>query len=165
MKKLLLILYLFSMTAHAEWKYDGSSDTFDSYIDYSRIQTEGKYKSLWYLYDFKSPETNSSGKQYKSSIAKSVIDCQASRIQRVAHYYYSGQMGNGAVVFSGNFQILEADWQYPPPDSFNEGFIKVACASNSNPKPPISNTQDIKRQKCINLGLAPNSADFQQCMK
>jgi len=34
------------------------------------------------------------------------------------------------------------------------------------PKPPvpISNPQDIKRQKCIRLGLAPNSADFQQCM-
>ena len=34
------------------------------------------------------------------------------------------------------------------------------------PKPPVpvSNPQDIKRQKCIRLGLAPNSADFQQCM-
>ena len=34
------------------------------------------------------------------------------------------------------------------------------------PKPPvpISNPQDIKRQKCIRLGLAPGSADFQQCM-
>ena len=33
---------------------------------------------------------------------------------------------------------------------------------NSNPK--VSTPQDIKRQKCMNLGLAPNSADFQQCM-
>ena len=34
------------------------------------------------------------------------------------------------------------------------------------PKPPvqISNPQDIKRQKCIRLGLAPGSVDFQQCM-
>ena len=33
-----------------------------------------------------------------------------------------------------------------------------------NTKPPANNAQDIKRQKCIRLGLAPNSADFQQCM-
>ena len=32
------------------------------------------------------------------------------------------------------------------------------------PKPPVNNAQDIKRQKCIRLGLAPGSADFQQCM-
>jgi hypothetical protein len=32
------------------------------------------------------------------------------------------------------------------------------------PPVPISNPQDIKRQKCIRLGLAPGSADFQQCM-
>jgi hypothetical protein len=34
------------------------------------------------------------------------------------------------------------------------------------PKPPvpINNPQDIKRQKCIRLGLAPGSADFQQCI-
>lgn len=29
----------------------------------------------------------------------------------------------------------------------------------------IINGDEIKRQKCISLGLAPNSADFQQCMK
>jgi hypothetical protein len=33
-----------------------------------------------------------------------------------------------------------------------------------NTKPPVNNAQDNKRQKCMNLGLAPNSADFQQCM-
>jgi hypothetical protein len=32
------------------------------------------------------------------------------------------------------------------------------------PKPPVNNAQDIKRQKCIRLGLAPGSADFQQCI-
>ena len=32
------------------------------------------------------------------------------------------------------------------------------------PKPPVNNAQDIKRQKCIRLGLVPGSADFQQCV-
>jgi hypothetical protein len=34
-----------------------------------------------------------------------------------------------------------------------------------NTKPTVNNAQDIKRQRCINLGLLPNSADFQQCIK
>ena len=39
-------------------------------------------------------------------------------------------------------------------------------ASGVAPNPPtsISNPQDTKRQKCIRLGLAPGSADFQQCI-
>ena len=153
------------MTAHAEWKYDESSDTYDSYIDYSRIKTEGLYKSMWYLRDHKTTQTNVSGKQYKSSVNKAVYDCQRSRYQTVSFYDYSEQMGNGAVVFSGNFKILESHWQYYPPSSIGDSLIKVACATNNNPKPPVSNTQDNKRQRCINLGLAPNSADFQQCVK
>ena len=32
------------------------------------------------------------------------------------------------------------------------------------PKPPVNNAQDIKRQKCIRLGLVPGSPDFQQCI-
>ena len=39
MKKLLLILCQFARTAHAEWKYDGNTDTFTGYIGYSRVRT------------------------------------------------------------------------------------------------------------------------------
>ena len=152
------------MTAHAEWKYFDSTDIYDSYIDYSRIKTEGRYKSMWDLQDNKSTQTFE-GKQFKSSMTKRVVDCQASRYQFLAIYDYSEQMGKGEVVASSIYQIKESSWKYSPPNSIGDGFLKVACASNSNPKPPANNAQDIKRQRCINLGLAPNSADFQQCMK
>jgi len=153
------------MSAHAEWKYYNQTDTDIYYIDYSRIKAEGKYKSMWYLDDFKSPRTDSSGKQYKSTITKRVFDCYGSRTQIVAIYAYFEQMGNGQLVVSETSQIKESTWEYPPPSSVMDGLINIACATNSNPKPPPSNTQDNKRQRCINLGLAPNSADFQQCMK
>jgi len=152
------------MTAHAEWKYFDSTENDTFYIDYSRINTEGRYKTIWVLDDFKSPDTFA-GKQFQSTIQKQVIDCQGSRSHIVALYHYSEQMGNGAVVFSANYQIKESDWKYKPPNTIGEAFIKIACATNNNPKPPVSNTQDIKRQKCISLGLAPDTADFRQCMK
>ena len=146
------------MTAHAEWKFDGDSDNFVSYIDYSRIATEGRYKSIWTLLDYKFPQIDSPGKQFKSSVTKRFIDCQGSRRQIVALYRYSEQMGKGILVWSDSISLDESHWNYSPPDIIVESFIKAACTSNSNP-------QDTKRQKCINLGLMPNSADFQQCMK
>jgi len=114
------------MTAHAEWKLNGYNDNLDSYIDYSRIQTEGRYKSMWVLTDYKSTQTLQ-GKQYKSTIAKSVYDCQASKSQLVSGYDYSEQMGNGAVVNSANFQMKESDWEYFPPNSIGDGLINIAC--------------------------------------
>ncbi len=139
-----------------------------------------------------------------------MVDCQGSRIQIVAIYHYSEQMGNGNEIYSASYPIKESDWYYPPLNSLSEKSLKVVCATNRNPKseltpkplhltesdiaeenrkieeekrqlaeerrkleeekrkfntkPPINTPQDIKRQRCINLGLAPNSADFQQCM-
>ena len=177
MKKLYLtiIAVFLSITGQCfgEWKYDASSETYKGYIDYSKIKTEGLYKSLWSLNDYISPQSNSLGKQYKSVVSKRVIDCQASRTQIVALFQYSEEMGNGVIVFSENYKIRESDWGYHPPDSFGDGFIKAACIKSQTPtviapvitKPIPNNPQDIKRQRCINLGLAPNSADFQQCMK
>jgi hypothetical protein len=127
MKKLLFFLCLFSMTAQAEWKFFAENNFNSGYIDYSRINTEGKYKSLWYLFDFKSPDTNSSGKQYKSTVAKSIVDCQASKYQDVAIYQYSGHMGLGEVVISRSRPITESEWSYPPPNSFADMVINIAC--------------------------------------
>ena len=115
------------MTAHAEWTYFNYTDTANFYIDYSRIKTEGRYKSMWDLTDLKSPKTDSSGKQYKSSIAKRVVDCQGSRAQSVALYFYSEQMGKGEVVWSKNYQIAESDWEYPPPNSIADVLTNIAC--------------------------------------
>jgi hypothetical protein len=115
------------MTAHAEWKPFGGTDNYDAYIDYSRIKTEGRHKSIWDLADFKSSQTNSLGKQYKSSIRKNLIDCQASRSQTVARFDYPEQMGSGALVSSANFQLLESNWENFPPNSIGDGLINIAC--------------------------------------
>jgi hypothetical protein len=117
------------MTAHADWKYFGghSYNTYDSYIDDSRIQTEGRYKSSWYLIDYKSPRTDTSGKQYKSDVLRWVVDCQGSKSQIVAFYNYSEQMGKGALVSSGNGPLQESNWSYHPPNSHGDSIIKVAC--------------------------------------
>lgn len=130
MKKILLILCLFSMSAHAEWQYFGNTDIATFYIDYSRIKTEGRYKSMWHLVDLKSPQTALTGKQYKSYILKNLVDCQGPRFQKVAVYNYSEQMSKGEVVWSHNFQIVESDWgwEYPPPNSIYDDLMNTTCS-------------------------------------
>ena len=118
------------MTAHAEWKYVTSTtnlpNNFDSYIDYSRIRTEGRYKSMWTLANFSSPVTTSN-RTYNSRVVKWMIDCQGRRTQPIAHYDYSEQMSNGQVVDSENFPIIESGWQNPPPNSVGDGYVNIAC--------------------------------------
>jgi len=67
-------------------------------------------------------------------------------------YYYA----NGSINLQGlwrNNEFVQA--QTPPP---------VIAPIVPKPPVPVSNPQEIKRQKCIRLGLAPGSVDFQQCM-
>jgi hypothetical protein len=105
----------------------GGADTYASYIDYSRIKTEGCYKSMWVLTDLKVTKTNPFGKQYKSFVSKNLIDCQGSRYQITAFYDYTEQMSGGEVVYSTNYQIKESDWKYPPPNSIGDKLINKAC--------------------------------------
>jgi hypothetical protein len=74
---------------------------------------------------------------------------------------YDGQgifyNSNGSIRQQGiwrNGEFVQTQTPPPPPP-------KIAPVA---PKPPVNNAQDIKRQKCINLGLAPGSIDFQQCI-
>ena len=116
------------MTAHAEWKYISSNDTFDVYIDNSRTKTEGGYKLVWDLLDYKSPQTTIyTGKVYKSRVIKSVIDCPRSRLQTIGFYVYADQMGKGVVVELDNFPIQESGWQSDVPNTLGYEYINMAC--------------------------------------
>ena len=115
------------MIAHAEWKYIDSTYKSDTYVDFSRITTEGRYKTMWSLSDHKSPQISATGKQFKSDVTKHLIDCQASKKQFIVIYEYSEKMGMGGLVFSANMQIQESEWRYPPPNSIGDVLINIAC--------------------------------------
>jgi hypothetical protein len=78
---------------------------------------------------------------------------------------YSNDKRNGlGTLYSPNGTILQQglwrDGNFVQTQSITPTIVPVV------PKPPAitSNPQEIKRQKCIRLGLAPGSTDFQQCM-
>ena len=111
------------MTAHAEWESNGLTEKYFSYIDSSRIKIEGRYKSIWELQDFISPDIFA-GKQSKSAVVKSLIDCQSSRSNIVDFYFYSEQMGGGEIIHSSHDQL---GWKSPPPNSIGDSLINIAC--------------------------------------
>jgi dTDP-4-amino-4,6-dideoxygalactose transaminase len=46
----------------------------------------------------------------------------------------------------------------------NDKFIRSESIQQASP-PKVDNSKELKRQKCVKLGLVPGSADFQLCMK
>jgi hypothetical protein len=82
---------------------------------------------------------------------------------------YVGQWSNDKKNGQGTFTLAngtiskEGIWS---DDKFVQAQSLSPVIAPVVPKPPpiTSNPQEIKRQKCIRLGLAPGSTDFQQCM-
>ena len=79
MKKLLLILCLLSMTAHAEWSFvtPSNDNSFDQYIDKSTVKTMGNQRTFWDMVNYKKPLSFEKGKLYKSTKSLKVIDCKS----------------------------------------------------------------------------------------
>lgn len=192
MKKLLLILCLFSMTAHAQsnlppcsgdyrnncfgaydfpngnkyigqWK-DGKYDGFGTFTFASGEKYVGQWKygkrsgqgtntyprGEIYVGLFKDDKRNGQGTLTFTDGEKYVGQWKDESYDGFGTYYYA----NGSIKQQGlwrNDQFIQA--QTPP-----------AVTPPVVPRPPVNSAQDIKRQKCIRLGLAPGSADFQQCI-
>jgi len=81
---------------------------------------------------------------------------------------YVGQFIDGKFNGFGTFYdakgsiMLQGLWRN---DKFVQAQNPPPVSPPEIPKSLVNNAQDIKRQRCINLGLAPNSVDFQQCIK
>jgi hypothetical protein len=69
--------------------------------------------------------------------------------------------GFGTLYYADGSIKLQGLWR---DDKFVQAQTPPTVTPPVVPKPPVNNAQDIKRQKCIRLGLAPGSADFQQCI-
>ena len=76
--------------------------------------------------------------------------------------YKDGQKNGYGTLYSANGTIdQQGIWK---DGVFAQALTAPPVAVPVKPKPTVNNAQDIKRQKCIRLGLVPGSVDFQQCM-
>jgi hypothetical protein len=99
---LMTIVALGSGPVHAEWvsvsltKREGG---YDVYADPDTIRRNGNLVKLWILYDYKTLQS-STGVAHLSDSIQLEANCTEKLQRSLAYTWWSGNMGNGNVVFS-----------------------------------------------------------------
>ncbi len=127
MKQLLTIFTLvftvmFSSTSFAGWtKVDESVRTGDTfYVDFERMRKVDGYVYYWMLGDYLKPQKYGvfSGKAYSQG------DCKLFRTKILKISFHKEPMGRGTAVI---INPPDKGWDYPSPNSVNEGILKLVC--------------------------------------
>ena len=124
MKRLLtIILLIMSADSYAEWTRIDGNDRLSLYADKATIRRNGNLVKMWDLLDFKTAQKN-----VLSVKVQSEYDCKAERSRILAVTRFSGQMGNGTVVYGNNDG---GKWLPIEPGSIGESKWKIACGKNT----------------------------------
>ena len=127
MKRLLLglMLLMTATAASAEWTQFGDTDRFIHYVDFATIRRNGNFVKMWSLNDYKTLQKSPAGHSYLSDKTQREYDCKEEKSRLLAFTDFSGQMGNGNVVYSnGN---VRDEWSPIEPGSIGETKWKIAC--------------------------------------
>ena len=106
---------------------EAADGSYKNYIDYCKITGTGRYRFAWVLHDWAQPQRSARGHFLASDVNKKVYDCQLSRSAFTAMYEYQGQMGQGAVMWSGS--VPESKWKFEddPPGSVSATTLESVC--------------------------------------
>jgi hypothetical protein len=108
---LALLLTGLGLPAHARWETIGLYAQGTFYIDLDSVVREPGKRKLSSSVDYRSPQTNSQGKQYLSTRSLLHIDCTAELARTLHLSFFAGPMLKGAVVESEGILL---DWQPIP---------------------------------------------------
>jgi hypothetical protein len=128
MTRLLLIILLFlsSAPAYAEWVKIGDQDQarMTVYVDRDTIHRKGELVKMWHLDDFKTVQTVEDN-SYLSIKTQQEYDCPKDRFRALVFMWFSDNMGLGTVIYSVSY---EQSWEPVHPDSVGQDLWKVACS-------------------------------------
>jgi len=127
MTRLLLItlLLLSSAPAYAEWVQVSDTDEAGKtvYVDPATIRRNRNLVTMWQFYDYKTVQTVA-GIGFLTVKEQWEFDCAEERSRVLALKEFSGNMGNGTVVYT-NSQV--GKWLPVMPGSMSHTVWKVAC--------------------------------------
>jgi len=128
MTRLLLIILLFlsSAPAYAEWVKIGDQDQarMTVYVDRDTIHRKGELVKMWHLDDFKTVQTVEDN-SYLSIKTQQEYDCPKDRFRALVFMWFSDNMGLGTVIYSVSY---EQSWEPVHSDSVGQDLWKVACS-------------------------------------
>lgn len=122
---LLMVLILSSQPVYAEWVLASGDDEvgLKVYVDPSTLRRNGSLVKMWKLHDYKTVQTVA-GDSLLSMKQFNEYDCTEERTRMLGYTWFSGNMGNGNVVYSTMEQL---PWEPVVPRTINRTLWKVAC--------------------------------------
>jgi hypothetical protein len=121
----LMFLMLSSQPVCAEWVLVSGDDEagLKVYVDPATLRRNGSLAKMWQLYDYKTVQTVA-GDSLLSMKRFNEYDCIEERTRMLGYTWFSGNMGNGNVVYSTTEQL---PWELVVPRTINRTLWKVAC--------------------------------------
>jgi hypothetical protein len=127
MTRLLLIalLVLSSGPAYGEWVSIGGNDQIGmtTHVDPATIRRNSNLVKMWQLNDFKTVQTVE-GNSFLSTKKQREFNCAEERTRILAATQFSGNMGNGQVVWNNS---TEQKWEPVVPESIGHTLWEFAC--------------------------------------
>ncbi len=122
---LITLLVLSSGPVYAGWVLTSGDDEagLTVYVDPDSIRQKGNLAKMWQLYDYKTVQTVA-GDSFLSFKRFNEYDCAEERTRMLGYTWFSGNMGNGNVVYSTTEQL---PWEPVVPRTINRSLWKVAC--------------------------------------
>jgi hypothetical protein len=125
---LIILLSLSSGPAsYAEWRslnYTEGNQGYILYVDPGTVRRNGDLVKMWVLYDFRAVQTIEAT-SYLSAVWHQQFDCAKERSRHLAYTYFSGNMGRGDVVFTGDDEGNK--WSQASPNSVGLLLWDIVC--------------------------------------
>jgi hypothetical protein len=121
-----LLLAAFASMVNAQWKFIAVEPVYETrfFLDTSRIYHDDERIWVWFLMDYKEPQTSDHG-PYQSSELMEAINCGNRETTWFNYIYYAEAGGRGAVIDSDSFSgrgPIQVE-----PGTFMEILITAAC--------------------------------------
>jgi hypothetical protein len=122
---LIALMILSSQPVYAEWVLVSGDDEvgLKVYVDPATLRRNGTLAKMWQLFDYKTVQTVA-GDSLLSMKRFNEYDCTDERTRVLGYTWFSGNMGNGNVVYSTMEQL---PWEPAVPRTINRTLWKVAC--------------------------------------
>jgi hypothetical protein len=122
---LTMLLAVLSGNASAQWVEVGSNREQTVYADFTIVK-EGNTVQMWDLFNFRSGQVMTLGKQYLSQMSLHEYDCAVVRVRMLNFSQHSEPMAEGEELFR---DVRPGTWQSVAPGSPIELLWKIACSN------------------------------------
>lgn len=111
----------------SRWLFIASSNDARTYVEKKAPTREGTYLKKWFLFSYKTAQTNSKGEEYRSAKLLYVFDCKSWTLGNKGGIRYLDSVGDGTSIQNHSRSLSETSFDDPVPESVAEALIENVC--------------------------------------